>query len=141
MRRLIAGSERPRRASSGVVKSVIDSEEFKGKEGETIYLHLQKVGGLKAERLLLIGVGEKAEYHAARVSEFAGTAARFLRGKHVKSIGVVSRHEGDPELIAARVVEGAIIGLFEIDKYRTADKEQKVIDRLVVVVDGADKMP
>ena len=42
-------------------------------------------------------------------------------------------------MTAARVVEGAIIGLFEIDKYRTSDKEQKVIDRLVVVVDGADK--
>ena len=126
-------------ASGGVVKSVIDSEEFKGKEGETAYLHLRPAGGLKAQRLLLIGVGEKAEYHAARVSEFAGTAARFLRGKNVKSIAVVPRLEDDPELIAARVVEGAIIGLFEIDKYRTSDKEQKVIDRLVVVVDGADK--
>ena len=126
-------------ASGGVVKSVIDSEEFKGKEGETAYLHLPPSGGLKAQRLLLIGVGEKAEYQTARVSELAGTAARVLRGKNVKSIAVVPRLEGDPELIAARVVEGAIIGLFEIDKYRTSDKEQKVIDRLVVVVDGADK--
>jgi leucyl aminopeptidase len=127
-------------ASGGIVKSVIDSEEVKGKEGETAYLHLSPGGGLKARRLLLIGAGEKTEYHAARVSEFAGTAARFLRGKNVKSIAVVPRLESDdPELIAARVVEGAIIGLFEIDKYRTSDKEQKVIDRLVVVVDGADK--
>jgi leucyl aminopeptidase len=126
-------------ASGGLVKSVIDSEEFKGKEGETAYLHLPPAGGLKARRLLLVGVGEKAEYNAAFVSEFAGTAARFLRGKNAKSIAVVPRLEDDPELIAATVVEGAIIGLFEIDKYRTSDKEQKVIDRLVVVVDGADK--
>src|SRR5688500_18335202 len=59
--------------SGGGVKSAIDSEEFKGKEGETAYLHLSAGGGLKARRLLLIGVGEKAEYNAARVSEFAGT--------------------------------------------------------------------
>jgi leucyl aminopeptidase len=126
-------------ASGGVVKSVLDSEEIKGKEGETAYLNLPSPGGLKAQRLLLIGVGDKAEYNAARVSEFAGTAARFLRGRNVKSIAVVPRLEGDPELIVACVVEGAIIGLFEIDKYRTSDKEQKVIDRLVVVIAGADK--
>ena len=29
-------------ASGGLVKSVIDSEEFKGKEGETAYLHLPR---------------------------------------------------------------------------------------------------
>ena len=126
-------------ASGGVVKSVIDSEEFKGKEGETAYLHLSPSSGLKAKRLLLVGAGERAEYLKANVSEVAGTAARFLRSKNVKTIGVVPRLEGDPESIAARVVEGAIIGLFEIDKYRTSDKEQKVIDRLVVIVDAGDK--
>lgn len=126
-------------ATGGAVKSVIDSEEFKGKEGETSYLHLRPAEGLKARRLLLVGVGEKTDYNAARVSELAGTASRFLRGKNVKSIAVVPRLETDPELIAARVVEGAIIGLFEIDKYRTSDKEQKVIDRLLVVIDGAGK--
>jgi leucyl aminopeptidase len=126
-------------ASGGAVKSVIDSEEFKGKEGETAYLHLRPAEGLKARRLLLVGAGEMTDYRAAGVSEFAGTAARFLRSKNVKSIAVVPRLEDDPELIAARAVEGVIIGLFEIDKYRTSDKEEKVIDRLVVVVDGADK--
>jgi len=126
-------------ASGGVVKSVIDSEEFKGKESETAYLNLPPGGGLKAQRLVLIGAGEKAEYNSARVSELGGTAARFLRSKNVKSIAVMPRLEDNAELIAARVVEGAIIGLFEIDKYRTTDKEQKVIDRLVVIVDGADK--
>lgn len=126
-------------ASGGMVKSAIDSDEFKGKEGETSYLHLPRGGSLTAQRLLLVGAGEKADYNAARVSEFAGTAARFLRSKNAKSIAIIPRLEGDPELIVARATEGAIIGLFEIDKYRTKDKEQKVIDRLVVLIEGADK--
>jgi leucyl aminopeptidase len=124
-------------AAGGVVKTVLESEEFKGKEGETAYLHLPP-GALKARCLLLVGVGERADYQTARASELAGTAARVLRGKNVKSIAVVPRLDGDPELIAARAVEGAIIGLFELDKYRTVDKEQRVVDRLVVIVDGAD---
>lgn len=126
-------------ASGGMVKSAIDADEFKGKEGETSYLHLPRGGSLTAQRLLLVGAGEKADYNPARVSEFAGTAARFLRSKNAKSIAIIPRLEGDPELIVARATEGAIIGLFEIDKYRTRDKEQKVIDRLVVLIEGADK--
>ena len=125
-------------AAGGVVKSVIESEELKGKEGETVYVHLSPGGTLKAQRLLLIGAGERADYQAAQVSEFAGTATRFLRDKNVKSIAVVPRLENDAENIAAKVVEGAIMSLFDLDKNRTVDKEQRAIDRLVVVMDGAD---
>ena len=125
-------------ATGGVIKSVIESEELKGKEGETVYVHLPPGGGLKVQRLLLVGVGERADYQAAQVSELAGTATRFLRDKHVKSIAVVPRLDGDAEIVAAKVVEGAIMSLFDMDKYRTVDKEEKVIDRLVVVIDGAD---
>ena len=62
------------------------SEELKGKEGETAYFHLLSADGPKARRLLLVGVGERDQYEAAQISRMAGTAARFLRGKAVKSI-------------------------------------------------------
>ena len=123
----------------GVIKSVIDSEELKGKEGETVYLHLLGAEGLKAQRLLLVGVGERAEYTIAQVSQMAGTAARLLRSKNVKSFAVVPRSEEDSETVASTTVQGAIIGLFEPDKYRTIEKEKKEIERLVVVIEGADQ--
>jgi leucyl aminopeptidase len=125
--------------TGGIVKSVIDSEELKGKEGETVYVHLLGEQKLKAQRLLLIGVGERGEYNAAQIAQMAGTAVRFLRGKSVKSVALVPRAEGDAETIVSRSVEGAIMGLFEPDKYRTVDKEKRQIERLVVVVDGADE--
>jgi leucyl aminopeptidase len=125
-------------ASGGIVKSVIDSEEFKGKEGETIYLHLKADTANKPQRLLLVGAGERTDYAASHVSQFAGTAARSLRDKNVKSVALIPRFDGDAETVAANAVEGAIMGLFEIDKYRTTEKEQRVVDRLIVVVPGAD---
>ena len=125
-------------AAGGVVKSVIDSEELKGKEGEMVYVHLSPGGSLKAQRLLLIGVGDRADYQAAQVSNFGGAATRFLRDKNVKSVAVVPRLESDAEVVASKTVEGAIMSLFDMDKYRTVDKEEKAIDRLVVVIDGAD---
>src|SRR6266480_4090443 len=102
----------------GAIKSVIDSEELKGKEGETVYLHLLGVEGIKAQRLLLVGAGERAEYTIAQVSQMAGTAARSLRSKNVKSFSVLPRSEKDSETVASTIVQGTIIGLFEPDKYR-----------------------
>ena len=125
--------------SGGAIKSVIDSEELKGKEAETVYLHLIGNNEIKAQRLLLVGVGERDEYTQARASLMAGTAARTLRGKSVKTIAIVPRIEGSPEEIASVVVEGSIMALFDPDKYRTSDKEERKLEKLIVVLDGADE--
>jgi len=125
--------------TGGVISSVIESEELKGKEGETVYLHLVGNSEIKAQRLLLVGVGEKAEYTTTQVSQMAGTAVRALRGKNAKSIAVVPRLDGNAEEIASVVVEGSFMSLFDPDKYRTSDKEERQITRLVVVLDGADE--
>ncbi len=126
-------------AAGGMIKAVIDSEELKGKEGETVYLHLSADAKLKSRRLLLIGAGEKQEHLAAQVSIVAGTAVRLLRAKNVKSIGYVSRADLDAETSAAAAVEGAIMALFDLDKYRTVDKEMKTIDQFVVISEAGEQ--
>lgn len=125
--------------TGGVIKSVIDSEELKGKEAETVYLHFVGNKGIKAQRLLLVGVGEREDYSPAQASQMAGTAVRALRGKNVKSIAVVPRLDGNAEDVASMIVEGSFTALFDPDKYRTVDKEERQIAKLIVVIDGADE--
>jgi len=124
-------------AAGGLITSVIKIEEFAAKTGETAYFHLSGKG-LKAGRLLLIGCGDRESYKAAQITQMAGTAARFLRSKNAKSIAIVPRADGEVEKIARTVVVGAIMGLFEPDKYRTKDKEDRVIEKIVVVIEGGD---
>ena len=124
--------------AAGMVRSAIETEELKGKEGDLAYFHLLSANGAKARRLLLVGVGERDQYKDPEISRMAGTAARFLRGKAVKSIAIVPRAEGDSAAITSTAIQGAIIGLFEPDKYRTVEKEERQIEQLVVVIDGAD---
>src|SRR6267378_1310093 len=124
--------------TDGVVSSVLDAEELSGKEGETAYFHLRGGKAQKATRLLLVGVGKQDEYRAAQILQMAGTAVRFLRGKGIKSAALVPRAEGDAENVASIAVEGAIMGLFEPDKYRTIEKEKRQIEKLVVALAGAD---
>ena len=125
--------------TGGLVKSVFDSEELTGKEGETVLLHLMLDTGIKAQRLLLVGVGEASEYDAARVFQLAGTAARVLRSKKIRSLAIVPREQDDVLTVASNTVQGVIYGLFEPDKYRTTDKEKRDIQRLVVAIEGADQ--
>src|SRR5918997_6459882 len=101
-------------ATGGLVSSILESEELKGKEGETVYLHLPAGGdGPKARRLLLVGVGERADYRAAQVSQFAGAALRHLRARNVKTVGLAPRFDEDAAHAAKAAIEGAVIGLFE----------------------------
>jgi leucyl aminopeptidase len=125
--------------SGGLVRSALEADEFSGKEGETAYFHLVGNTSLKARRLLLVGVGEASDYKNAQISQMAGTAVRSLRAKKAKTIGVVPRASGDAFETTATAVEGAYIALFDPDKYRTVDKEEKTIDRLVVAIEGADE--
>ncbi len=125
--------------SGGLVRSALDADEFTGKEGETAYFHLVGNTSLKARRLLLIGVGEASDYKNAQVSQMAGTAVRSLRSKNVKTIAVLPRASGDAFEAAAKAAEGAYVALFDPDKYRTVDKEEKKIDRFVVVIEGAEE--
>ncbi|HEY5445263.1 MAG TPA: M17 family peptidase N-terminal domain-containing protein, partial [Pyrinomonadaceae bacterium] len=123
--------------SGGLVKSTIDAEEFSGKEGEMAYFHLMGNDKLKARRLLLVGVGPLDEYKTSSVSIMAGTAVRSLRAKNAKSIAVVPRLNGNAESTSSAAVQGAFISIFDPDKYRTVDKEDKKVDRVVVVIEGA----
>jgi leucyl aminopeptidase len=125
--------------SGGLVRSALDADEFGGKEGETAYFHLVGNNRLKARRLLLVGVGEASDYKSAQVSQMAGTAVRSLRSKKAKTMAVVPRASGDAFEITSTAVEGAYIALFDPDKYRTVDKEERTIDRLLVTIEGAEE--
>jgi len=125
-------------AVGGLIGTVIKTEEFRAKEGETAYFHLT-TGGLKARCLLLVGCGERDEYKVTQISQMAGTATRFLRSKNARTMAIAPRADGDAQRNAEIVVQGAVMGLFEMDKYFTKEKEKREIEQLVVVIDGADE--
>lgn len=126
------------KAVGGLIADVTRLEEFAAKEGETAYFHVPG-SGLKARRLLLIGCGDRASYKSAQIAQMAGTSARFLRSKNLKTIAIVSRADGEAERVAQTAAVGAIMGVFEPDKYRTKEKEKRELKSVTVVVEGADK--
>lgn len=71
-------------ATGGMLRAVIESGELTGKEGETALVHLNPArpdvqGGLRATRLLLVGVGTREDYNLPQIAQTAGAAARMPR--------------------------------------------------------------
>jgi leucyl aminopeptidase len=123
--------------TGGLIAEVMKAEEFKGDAGQTALLRFAAKGTVKATRLLLVGVGDKAEYKSPSVAALTGTATRYLRKRNVKSFAVMPRSGISAVEAAQQAVCGFITSQFDIDKYKTKDKQTKTVNSLVVCIDGA----
>src|SRR4030095_1493187 len=111
--------------------------EFKGDAGQIAFLRFATANGTRASRLLLIGAGDKDDYKAHSVATVAGTATRFLRKRDIKSVALMPRGKASPVETAQNAVQGFITSQFELDKYKTKDKNNKAVSGLVVGVAGS----
>jgi leucyl aminopeptidase len=127
--RLLASDEAPSHAA----QAVLDGGEFKGESCETLLLH--NPAGLKAKRLLIIGLGKAAKLSPHEVRKGAGTAVRFAkpRGFREVAIGVPLSEGLDPKLTVRALTEGAVLGDFDSDTYRS-DRKDRSVQSLHVVV-------
>ena len=120
-------------AVQAAAKDVIAGGEVAGKPLETTLLH--KPAGLKARRLLLIGGGKAAKFSAADLRKLSGAAVRFLKSKSLRNFAFAAPQSVNAEEAAKAIVEGAFVGNFEPDYYKSDRKDQK-IDSLTVVAKG-----
>ena len=123
--------------TGGLIAEIMKAEEFKGEAGQIALLRFAPKGNVKASRLLLVGVGDKTEYKTHSVAMLAGTATRYLRKRSVKSFALLPRSGASAADAAQNAVQGFITSQFELDKYKTKDKNNKAVTSLVVCVDGA----
>jgi len=118
-------------------KEVIGLGEVTGKSFETTLLH--NPAGLKAKRLLLLGGGKAKTFSASDLRKLAGAAVRTLKGKSIRNFALVVPETAVPAADGVRaVVEGAFVGSFEPDYYKSdrKNKDQK-IDALTIVVQAS----
>jgi leucyl aminopeptidase len=113
---------------------LIASGEVTGKMLEIALLH--KPSGLKAKRLMLIGGGKAKAFSSYELRKLAGAAVRNLKAKDLKSFGFVAPAEMEDAVKS--IVEGAFVGNFEPDYYKSDRKEQK-IDEIVIVAPKGDQ--
>jgi leucyl aminopeptidase len=107
-------------------QTVLDGGEFKAECCETLLLH--NPAGLKAKRLLIVGLGKAAGLTPHEVRKAAGTAVRFAKPRGLREIVLAAPvADGlDPKLTVRALAEGAVIGDFDSDTYRSERKDRSV---------------
>ncbi len=108
------------RATGGALSALLRSGDFTGKHLETAVLHPQ---GLKAKRVLLVGMGVRTALTAQRALLVAAQAARRAREMSVASLALALDAPGlAPETVAQSFAEGAVLGHYRHTAYRTGSR-------------------
>jgi leucyl aminopeptidase len=131
-------------ALEGQLTRALRDQRFEGRLAEIADVHTG--GRLSAKRVLVVGLGPRAECTAERLRRAAAAAARRARDLGAASLAITVLGTGAPGLgLAARAQaagEGVLLGLYRFDRY----KEKRAGDRLVtaltlLVAPGRDRAP
>jgi leucyl aminopeptidase len=129
----------PADAVQSAAASLLGSGEFKAGLGETVLLHAP--AGLKAERLLLVGLGKSKDLSGDKIRKAAGTAVRAAKPRSLRELAIVlpeSVNGIGATLIARAAVEGAEFGEMDWDLYRS-DRKDYSVTSLTLMAGGAAK--
>ena len=120
-------------AIQAAASDLLASGEVNGKPFETNLLH--KPSSLKAKRLLLISGGGAKKFSSYDLRRSAGAAVRTLKSRGIRSFAFVAPQEIPADESVRAIVEGAHVGNFDPDYYRSDRKDQK-IDEVTVIASG-----
>jgi leucyl aminopeptidase len=132
------------KAIRAAAAAVLASGEYKAGSSETVLLHAP--AGLKAKRLLIVGLGKmsKATVHAVRNA--AGTAVRYTKPRAIRSLTFTLPDPPSdlglslaPSASARAAAEGAFIGDFDPDTYRSDRKDVSVQSFTLAAPTNADQ--
>jgi leucyl aminopeptidase len=124
-------------AVQSVAVDLLGSGEVAGKPFESNLLH--KPAGLKAKRLLLISGGGAKKFSSYDLRRIAGAAVRTLKSRGIRSFAFIAPPSIPAEEAVRAIVEGALVGNFDPDYYRSDRKDQK-IDALTIVTAGDETL-
>jgi leucyl aminopeptidase len=127
-------------AVQAAAASVLSTGEYKAGANETVLLHAPS--GLTAKRLLIVGLGKLAKATVHSVRDAAGTAVRFAKPRGIREVTLALPEDflkGSAEALARAAVEGAFVGDFDADTYRSDRKDQSIQTFTLAVQSEADR--
>ena len=132
-------------AITAAAAAVLTSGEYKAGVNETVLLH--SPAGLKAKRLLIVGLGKLAKVKAQGVRNAAGTAVRYTKPRGIRELSLALPEFNSDALpqavplhtLARSAAEGAIVGDFDADTYKSDRKDVGVTRFHLVAPETDDK--
>jgi leucyl aminopeptidase len=117
-------------ATGGALRAVLEAEKFQGKVGHVTHLYTN--GTLPSRRVVVVGLGKRAETSAETVRRASSAGLRRARDLGARSVAIEVLGDRLPARQRAQaLVEGAILGTYTFDRYKR-EKAEKVVDTLRV---------
>lgn len=108
-------------ATGGGVETLLRSEEFTGREGEVAALLRPR--GYRAERVILVGLGENKGLNHDSFRKAAGTVSRFRGLKQSNSAAFCLGNYNNQRFFQA-AIEGYLLGSFQMLDFKSKETEQ-----------------
>ncbi len=125
---------------AGATGPVLSNGDFSGKEGETALIYAPD--GMASPRLLLVGLGERTSFTLdtlRRASAIAAKRARTLKLDDAAFVLPVSGGSAARVAAAEAAAEGAALGLYRFDRYKT-NAQSRELGTFTLVHDDEDKV-
>jgi leucyl aminopeptidase len=112
-------------ALDGLLLDAAQREGFKAKADQSWVLHTH--GKLGVERIMLVGLGPRARFAPEVLRLAIGRAVKAAQRAKTREIAIAVPSSGDSEQDNVRaVVEGALLGQYRFDRYRTQARDERV---------------
>ncbi|TKS60496.1 MAG: leucyl aminopeptidase [Nitrospira sp.] len=119
----------------GALTELLQSKEFEGKANEAVLFHTQ--GKVPAKRLILVGLGKKKDVGLDQIRQAMGHAAKRVRQAKAGSFTVglpnVMPRSASAVDMAQVMAEGAILGSYQFDVYRSEGPTHKDLAAMSVL--------
>ena len=129
-------------ALGGAISGLIADGEITGKRGETTLVHT--LGKIAPARVLVAGLGRQADFTQDTVRDVTAQACRRLRDVGVSTVATVAHGAGvggmDARDSGQAIAEGALLGSYRFDKYKSQADDVPTLDELVIVEFDAGKV-
>lgn len=105
-------------------EAALSGGDFSGKSGQTALLYTN--GSLASPRLLLVGLGERPSFSPEKLRRAAATISRRARTLKAKAVAfsLPALESADTATAARAAAEGASLGLYRFDRYKTGKKNE-----------------
>jgi leucyl aminopeptidase len=128
-------------ALEGRLRGAATQEGFKAKGEQSFLMHTH--GRATAERVLLLGLGNRARFQPEVLRLAAGRAVKAALRLKVGSVAFVLPATDAAAPAVRAVVEGLMLGAYRFDKYKSSAREDKNPAKVgkvaLVLPDGLDK--
>lgn len=128
-------------ADCGGLLRILEEEEFKGKEGQSLLIHTQ--GKVAARRLLVVGLGKRADFDVTDTRRYGVAVLDAAHRSRAVTLGLLPPPlDGSAIERSSRfLAEGLHLGAYRYDRFRAEESRKRPLVETVRLVLPADQTP